>query len=349
MLQSGKSPASADGPQSRRGFLYSSALTLGGVFLPRVLSTAEDEPAARPPRFLLAWGKKGKGRGEFHSPIGIAINRKDEVLVTDFHNGRVQTFSAEGKFLAAFPVSPFPGGIAVDRTGTFYVTHFPEFGDDPSRGRGTDKVSVHDASGKRVREWGRPGARPGEFSWPGGIALGPEGRVYVADQTNRRVQVFTPEGKFLFQWGRYGTGLGEFGGNTSPKARTGGPQFLAFDSRGHIYTTEASMGRVQEFTATGKFVHAWGDNSTKPGGFGGRPKNLPGPIALCIDRHDRVWVSATNHRVQQFTRAGAYLRGFGGRGDGPGQFITPHGLALDSRGHLYVVDSQNHRVQTFAV
>src|SRR5262249_33564251 len=64
----------------------------------------------------------------------------------------------------------------------------------------------------------------------------------------------------------------------------------------------------------------------------------------------RLWVSAVSGRVQQFTPDGVYLRGVGGEsGDGPGQFRAPHGVAADGRGHLYVVDSYNHRVQKFAV
>src|SRR5206468_11475821 len=100
--------------------------------------------------------------------------------------------------------------------------------------------------------------------------------------------VFTPGGKFLFQWGKYGTGPGEFGGNTGPTSRTGGPQFLAVDGEGNVYTTEGSVGRVQKFTEEGKFLLAWGDTSTGPGGFGGRPKNLPGPIGVAADRRGRV-------------------------------------------------------------
>src|SRR4051812_563475 len=71
-----------------------------------------NEQATKTPRFVLEWGRHGSENGEFNFPIGIAINRADEIFVTDFYNARVQKFSADGKFLAAFPVSPFPGGIA---------------------------------------------------------------------------------------------------------------------------------------------------------------------------------------------------------------------------------------------
>ena len=77
---------------------------------------------------------------------------------------------------------------------------------------------------------------------------------------------------------------------------------------------------------------------------------MGGPIALCVDRQDRVWVSATNtNRVQQFTNAGKYLRGVGGEGTEPGHFDLPHGLVLDSRDGLYVADTMNTRIQKFAV
>jgi sugar lactone lactonase YvrE len=301
---------------------------------------ADGGPKQGPIKFLLQWGKPGKGPGEFHSPIGIAVSGRDEVLVTEFRNNRVQKFSADGKLLLQFPVAAMPGGIAVDEAGRVYVA--------PLLGH---KVCVYDATGKLLREWGKHGTGDGEFDQPGGLAVAPDGTVYVADQVNRRVQRFTPGGRFLGQWGEYGSRPGQFDGVESRTSRTGGPNFLAVDRRGNVYTTEARLGRVQKFTARGGPLLAFGDNGTAPGGFGGRPRNLPGPIGIAVDRWGRIWVSATNNRVQAFSPEGRYLLGLGslGPGDGPGRFHTPHGLAFDSRGHLYVVDSQNQRVQKFAV
>jgi DNA-binding beta-propeller fold protein YncE len=319
---------------TRRDFLRMGGLALAS-FLPSGAMGAA-EPELKPPRFVLEWGKKGSGNGEFHSPIGIAITRADEVLITEFHNNRVQKFTGDGKFLATFPVAAMPGGIAVDKDGNIYVALLM-----------LGKICVYSAAGKPIREWGKIGSGDEELDQPGGIAIGVDSSIYVADQINRRVQRFSREGKFLSKWGDYGTKPGQFGGNIPRPQRVGGPHFLAFDSKGDIYTTEASVGRVQKFTADGKFLLAWGDNGTGPGGFGGRPKNLPGPIGICVDKEDRVWVSATNNRVQQFTDRGKFLRGFGEKGTQPTQFQTPHALATDSRGYLYVVDAQNHRIQKF--
>ena len=112
--------------------------------------------------------------------------------------------------------------------------------------------------------------------------------------------------------------------------------------------TEGSVGRIQKFKTDGSFLLAWGDNEVGPGHFGGA-KGLLGPIGIAIDSKDQVWVSATNHHVQQFAADGRYVRGMGGEGSEPGQFKTPHGLAFDSQHHLYVVDSRNSRIQKFAV
>lgn len=321
------------------------------TFLLAVPALAAAEPKALPIRFLLEWGKKGTAPGDFHFPIGVAIAADDSVFVTDHYNSRVQKFDADGKLLAHFAVLPSPGGIAIDKE-TLFVSHFPA--SRLSKEATPDRVTVWSPAGKYLREWGKSGSGDGELSWPGGIAIAKDNRIYVADQTNRRVQVFDATGKFLFKWGSYGTGPGEFGGNSVKASRVGGPQFIALDRAGNVYTTEGSVGRVQKFAADGKYLLSWGDNEDKPGSFGGKfggfKANIVGPIGICFDKQDRVWISAVSGRVQQFTSDGKYLCGFGAeQGTLPGQFLAPHGVAINSRGQLYVVDAYNHRVQKFEV
>lgn len=303
---------------------------------------AADDPPRLPPAFTLSWGGKGAADGQFQSPIDIAVNEADELYVTEFHGQRVQKFTAEGQFLLSFPVADHPGGIAVDRQGNVYVA--------PLLGH---QVRVFAPDGRPLRSWGRKGTGDGEFNEPGDIAIDRQGNVYVTDQVNRRVQWFDAEGRFLGKWGEYGSEPGQFDGLGKPDSRIGGPQFLAFDRAGFLYTTEALLGRIQKWTPEGKYLAHWGHNRDEPGGFGGRENRavsnpFPGPIALCFDAAGRVWVSSTNNRVQQFTADGQYLTGFGGEGSGPGQFLIPHGIAIDRRGDMYVVDSGNHRVQKFS-
>ena len=308
--------------------------------------------AGERPRFLLEWGRKGTKNGEFDFPIGIAINRTDEVFVTDFYNSRVQKFSSGGKFLFAFEVSPFPGGIALDHEGNLYLSHA---GIPPSRyekPRQRDKIAVYSPKGKLLREWGKFGTGAGEFDMPGGIAIGKDGRVYVADQCNRRIQVFDTQGKFLTQWGRKGFKEGEFGGNPHPKAFFAGPTFLTLDKAGNLFTTESTLGRVQQFTPEGKFLMAWGDNEVAPGKFGGKftgfgQGNMQGPTGIAFDADGNLWANSIGGKIQQFSEKGMYRTGFGEEGTKPGQFYAPHGIAIDSLGCLYLVDAFNHRIQKF--
>lgn len=301
-------------------------------------------------KVVLAWGKKGDKPGEFHSPISIAIDRRDVVYVTDLNNARLQRFTTEGEYLGGFdlPLDKPPrkscivGGMAVDRDGNAYLALMNQ-----------DKVQVYDESGKLLREWGKRGAGDGELRQPGGIVLAPGGTVYVADQGNHRVQVFETDGRFRAHWGEHGSGPGQFGGNETKGSRFGGPHFLARDSKGRLYTTEGTMGRVQQFSAEGKPLRVWGDKGDQPGGFGslktGFSKATFGPIGVFVDGKDRVWVSSLNDRVQAFTTRGGFLLGLGGTGDTPGRFARPHGMAVDSKGHLYVADAGNQRIQKFEI
>jgi sugar lactone lactonase YvrE len=302
------------------------------------------------PKFLFSWGKKGSKPGEFYSPIGIAINKKDEVFVTDLNNARVQKFSADGEYLGGFDLpwdapkrkSTILGGIALDDAGHIYLAFMNQH-----------KLAVFDEKGKLLREWGKKGKGDGEFHQPGGIVLTPGNTLFVADQCNHRIQKFTRDGKFLAKWGEHGKKPGHFDGLEPRGSRFGGPHFLAMDSKSRFFTTEGAHGRVQMLTQDGKPLAAWGNKSDKPGGFGGYQfgnlKNTFGPIGVAIDRHDRVWVTSLNDRVQCFTPQGKYLFGIAEAGKKPGQFIHPHGMAFDSRNRLYVADAGNQRIQVLAI
>lgn len=328
----------------RRDFLRVSSGCLVSFAAQPISAQAQlpEKPLAAP-RVLLTWGANGRADGQLDVPIAIVINRKDEILVTDFRQsdpdakGRLQRFDAEGRFLGVFEVEPMPGGLALDKEGLLHATHMMKH-----------KVAVYDQTGKLVREFGKLGTAPGVFQQPGGIAFGSDGSIFIADQVNRRVQQLTSQGEPINAWRKYGVQPGEFGGNVSAPSRVGGPHFLAFKSQGDLYTTEGSLGRVQKFNRDGSFLLAWGDNQIGPGHFGSA-EGLQGPINIAIDSKDQVWVTATNHYVQQFTADGRYVRGLGGKGDESGEFQTPHGLAFDSQQRLYVVETRNSGIKKLVI
>src|SRR5262245_18456647 len=194
------------------------------VALFAVLAVAAIASAGAPakPKFSFAWGKRGGKPGEFFSPIGIAINAKDEVFVTDLNNARVQKFSSEGKHLGGFDLpldnpkrkSCIIGGIALGDKGEIYLSLMNQH-----------KLAVYGEDGKLIREWGKSGKADGEFNQPGGIVLRSDGTLFVTDQCNHRIQKFTRDGKFLAKFGAHGAEPGQFGGPDNAGSRFAGPHF----------------------------------------------------------------------------------------------------------------------------
>src|SRR4051794_2125933 len=121
MYRPGSEAPCPGGPISRRTFLRAGGLAAVPVRAPAGPPRAPTVP------FLRRWAREGAGPGEFAAPIGVAVGAGDEVFVTDFRTARVQKFTAEGRFLAAFGVGPFPGAIPGDRPGEVFVSHFPGF------------------------------------------------------------------------------------------------------------------------------------------------------------------------------------------------------------------------------
>lgn len=300
------------------------------------LMQAQDKP-----RVALTFGSPGDGPGQLLSPIGIAISKRDVIHVAEFNNSRVHKFTTEGKVLGQFACVKNASGIAVDEEERVYVSSMT-----------AHEVCVYDSAGKELRKIGAKGAGEGQIDQPGGLIIGPDGVLYIADQGNHRVQRFAPDGRFLSAWGGHGKEPGKFGGGVKFGSRFGGPHFLAFDRAGNLLTTESNDGRVQKLTADGRPLMAFGSNGTAPGGFGGRRADvgnaLIGPIGVLVDRRDRIWVSATNSLVQVFSPEGRFLFALNdAEGPEPGRFHLPHAMAEDSRGDVYVVDSSNQRVQKF--
>ena len=81
-----------------------------------------------------------------------------------------------GRLLDHFAVLPNPGGIALDKAGNIYLSHFPTA--VGSKDVNPDRLTVYSPAGTLLHEWGKTGAGPGEFSYPGGMVIAQDGRVY---------------------------------------------------------------------------------------------------------------------------------------------------------------------------
>lgn len=138
-------------------------------------------------QFLLEWGVKGAGPGQFDLPHGLALDAAGRVFVVDRQNARVQIFDREGKYVAQWR-SHFvnPQDIAIGRDGTVFVT---DVGDDRSK-HDQSGVLVIRPDGSIAGRIGRRGTYDGQFLIAHGVAVGKDRDVYVADFSGRRVQKF---------------------------------------------------------------------------------------------------------------------------------------------------------------
>lgn len=207
----------------------------------------------------------------------------------------------------------------------------------------TQAEPVDPYAGKRteieaLQVWGSNGAGDGQFVTPRNLAVAPDGKIYVADSGNHRIQVFDANGNFLFKWGSNGAGEGQFNE----------PWGIAVDTEGRVYVADTWNHRIQVFSASGEFLRQFGSfvnaQQDATAGLGG----FYGPRAIAIDAEGNLYVTDTgNKRVQKFSPDGQFLQSWGGGGVEPGRFEEPVGIDIDADGNIYVADTWNRRIQKF--
>lgn len=189
------------------------------------------------------------------------------------------------------------------------------------------------------RVFGAQGVEPGQFQSPHGLAVGPDGNLYVADSQNHRIQKLSPEGEVQTVWGSFADATtGEAPGGTFQE-----PWGVAVGPDGSVYVADTWNHRIQKFDADGQFLAMWGYF-----GQAEDPFALWGPRDVAADSQGRVIVTDTgNKRVVVYDADGNYLAEFGSFGFSPGEFDEPVGVAVDSQDQIYVADTWNQRVQVF--
>ncbi len=219
-----------------------------------------------------------EGEGRLVLPLGLALDPSGDLYVADAKQRAVFHFDAAGAFKGTIGSKESlerPSALAIDGArGLLYVCD-----------TGGHRIQAFGlADGKLVRTIGKRGGQPGEFNFPEGVAVGPDGRVYVVDALNFRYQVFDADGKFLAAHGAIGQEPGSF-------AR---PKDIALDSEGHVYVSDAAFCNVQVFDDQGKLL-IW------IGGPGSGPGQFQLTEGISIDAADRLFiVDQMNKRVQRF-------------------------------------------------
>jgi DNA-binding beta-propeller fold protein YncE len=195
-------------------------------------------------------------------------------------------------------------------------------------------------TGMVLMQGGQPGSGLGQFSYPRGIAVNNKGEVYVADSKNHRVQRFN--GKDWQLMSDFG-GFANVGGGDVKKlvadspGKLNEPNGLSIGPDDNVYVIDTWNGRVQTFTSRGSHKQTF---AVDDGFFG--------PREIVTDANGFFYVADTGkHRIVKFDSKGQKVRVWGNKGDKPGEFNEPIGLALDQAGNLYVADRLNFRIQVF--
>ncbi len=249
------------------------------------------------------------------------------------------------------------------------------------------------ADGKLLQSWGTfadasAGAAPGgTFNEPWGVAVGPDGSVYVADTWNHRIQKFSADGEFITMWGTFGQA-------ETPTAFWG-PRSVAVDSNGHVYVSDTGNKRIVVFDSNGNYI-------TQFGGAGLDPGQFDEPVGLALDQAGNLYVADTwnqrvqvfapnangteftplkswdvtawsgqsldnkpfiavapngnviitdpdNYRMLMFDSDGNYISGWDSyTGDG-GNLALYAGVAVDANGNVWATDASNNRVLKFSL
>jgi hypothetical protein len=291
-------------------------------------------------RVIENWAKLPDG-WEFMDVGAVAVDSKDRVYVFNRGEHPMMVFDREGNFITSWGEGVFKRahGLHIDRDDHLYCT---DDGDHSVRKCTTD--------GKILLTLGVPG-RPAPFMSGEPFhrcthtALSPKGEIYVSDgYGNACVHKYTPDGKHIKSWGESGTEPGQF--NLVHNIVT--------DEDGWVYVADRENHRVQVFDGNGRYETQW-NNLHRPSGLycvcgqGRKPQFVIGEIGPSLPINLKYKnlgprLSIVDHEGKLISRLG----GEDGAGPEVGKFMSPHGLAMDSKGDIYVGEvSYTNWPQTF--
>jgi hypothetical protein len=272
-----------------------------------------------------AWIKIPEGY-EFPEVAGVTVDESDNLYVFNRGPHPVQVYDKKGSFLRSWGEGFYGGrahGAHVSPDGYIYLVENTRHSIEKFTLEG-ELVWTLGETGKPAPKWsGQP------FNLPTHMAVSSKsGDIFVGDgYGNNSVHRFSADGKLLATWGGHGIEPGSFQC----------PHNLCVDDDDYVYVADRENNRVQVFDANGNLEAIWHD-IYRPSGicfYNGLiyiGELLHDPHPLLSD------CTTVGHRLSIFTRYGRQVARLGSEveGDGPGEFIAPHAVAVDSQGNVYI-------------
>ncbi|HEY5994268.1 MAG TPA: NHL repeat-containing protein [Gallionellaceae bacterium] len=294
-------------------------------------------------------------RARFHAPLGIAADDAGNVYVVDSgHNtmrkitpaGGVATLAGAGET----DIFEEPHGIATDGAGNVYVS---DFRDNTVRKITPEGEVILLAGASEVAGSDDGTETDANFNRPAGIAADRAGNVYVADSSNHTIRKITPEGAVTTLAGK--AGVAGHADGTGAAATFRMPFGIAIDNAGNVYVADSFNHTIRRITPAGVVSTLAGTAGVEGHADGtGTAASFSSPGGLALDGANNLYVADSgNNTIRKITPAGMVTTVAGaakesGYADGAAagaRFNTPHSIAIDRAGNLYVTDMDNNAIR----
>ena len=228
--------------------------------------------------FKFSIGSEGTTDGKFKFPTDVSFGPGGDLYV--LQHDKVQVFNAAGGFIRKFAVSS-GFGLAIDPAGAIFVI-------------GAFEVMKYNSAGELLKSFGTNGHGNGQFDNAYDGVVDRDGRLYVVEVFNHRVQVFTGEGEFITAIGSEGSGDGQFKY----------PSGIALDGAGNIYVADQGNHRIQILNFNGTMLKKFGTLGTVA-------EKFQNPVRVLLDGYGKLFIADnSNDRVQVYSKAANSITNF---------------------------------------
>lgn len=368
------SPGTADGAATAARFHYPSAVAVTSAGTTFVADTDNDTVRAISASSVVSTLAGAAGRvntadgpgtdARFDDPYAAAVDANGVVYVADNAAHVIRRISADG-IVTTYAGTPgsfgiddgtgfnarfySPSGVAVDSAGNVYVA---DSGNSTVRKIAPGGIVTTFAGLGRTRGGTDATGTNARFEQPFGIAVDPNGNVYVSDSMANTIRKISPAGVVTTLAGRYGASGSADGAGSD--ARFTVPYAVAVDTAGTLYVVDHGNHTIRKITAAGTVSTLAGTAGTAGStNARGAAASFRYPSGIAVDRSGTVFVADTDNQLIRAISADGDVTTAGGSGatgstDGAGtsaRFFNPKGLAADSSGRIYVADLSNHTVR----